>query len=259
MLNLSSVVGTLMQSGMSRSSTGRLRSTLRAGGRGSGEGLSGLLDGLQGGGGIGGMLQGVLGDATRSIGGKQNLALGGIGALAGALLGGGGGAFKGALGGGAMALLGALAFSALKGGGDREPAVPLGLREPQSVEENEELEANAELVLKAMINAAKADGQVDLDEMQRIIGKLEEAGADSKIRDYVLEEMKKPIDLEGLVAPATGQPELAAQLYAASLFAIEVDTPGERAYMQKLASGLGLAPSAVERLEDMVGLHGGKM
>ena len=56
-----------------------------------------------------------------------------------------------------------------------------------------------------------------------------------------------------------GQPELAAQLYAASLFAIEVDTPGERAYMEKLALGLDLASSDVERLENMVGLRGGKM
>jgi len=31
-------------------------------------------------------------------------------------------------------------------------------------------------VLKAMINAAKADGQIDQGEMQRIVGKLQESG-----------------------------------------------------------------------------------
>ena len=110
------------------------------------------------------------------MGGKQNLALGGLGALAGALLGGGGKSVGGALGGGVMALLGAMAYQALKGGGSRQPEVPLGLLEPQTAAERQQLERHSEIVLKAMINAAKADGQIDQDEIQRIVGKLRKAG-----------------------------------------------------------------------------------
>ena len=275
MINLNDLVGVLMQSGMSKSTTSRVGNALGGAQKSGGGGLGDLLGSLGGAGGIGdalggllagggggskaldglgGMLGSVLGDAGKAVGGKQNLALGGLGALAGALFGGGGKSVKGALGGGAMALLGALAFSALKGSGQKEADVPLGLREPQGEAETQELEGNAKLVLKAMINAAKADGQIDEAEMQRIVGKLKEGGVDREMRDYVLAEMRKPLDLDRLTAAAAGKPELGAQLYAASLMAIEVDTPGEKAYMQNLADGVGLSPEIAARIKQMVGL-----
>ena len=68
-------------------------------------------------------------------------------------------------------------------------------------------------------------------------------------------EMNKPLDLAGLCAQAAGRPELGAQLYAASLLAVEVDTPAEQAYMDQLAQGLGLVPEVTQRLEAMVGFN----
>jgi len=47
---------------------------------------------------------------------------------------------------------------------------------------------------------------------------------------------------------------LAAQIYAASLLAIEVDTPAERQYMQQLADRLYLTPEITAHLERTVGL-----
>jgi uncharacterized membrane protein YebE (DUF533 family) len=265
MTNFSDILGTLMQSGMSASTTGRLQNALSAGGSPSGgtlaslgggisEAVSGLLGGGKGG--IGGMLQDVLGDAGKALGSGNKLALGGLGALAGALLGGGGGSIKGALGGGTMAVLGAMAYSALKGSGRAPEAqeVPIGLRQPENAQQEQELEQGAELVLKAMINAAKADGQIDQAEIQRILGKLETAGADSDARDFVIGEMNKPLDLDGILAAARTSPQLAAQVYAASLLSIEVDTPAERQYLQQLAGGLGLSPEVTSRLEKTVGM-----
>lgn len=132
--------------------------------------------------------------------------------------------------------------------------VPLGLREPTSPAETKQLESQAGLIFKAMINAAKADGQIDQGETQRIAGKLEEAGLDQEGRNFVLAEMNKPMDTEAMIAAAKGNPQLAAQLYAASLLAIEVDTPAERTYLQNLASGLGLEPQAVANLENVLGV-----
>ncbi len=259
MINFSNIVGTLMQAGLSGSTTSRLQHALSAGGESTGgalSGLSGALSGLlgSGGSGIGGMLQGVLGEAGNALGGNKNLALGGLGALAGSLLGGGGRSLKGALGGGAMAMLGAMAFKALKNANQATPEVPLGLRETEDEDQELELERGAELVLKAMINAAKADGQIDQKEVQRIVGKLEEAGEPEEARDFVLSEMGKPLDLDGFLAEARNYPYLAPQLYAASLLAIEVDTPAEREYMQKLAARLNLEPGVVADLEKTMGL-----
>lgn len=279
MFNLSDVVGMMMKGGMSRSSSSRLDHAFRTGGS-SGGGLGGLLEGMSGGGGgglgdllgglagggtaggglgsMGGMLGGILGEAGQMLGGNKNLALGGLGALAGAVLGGGkgGDSMKKALGAGAMALLGALAFKALKQSRTApNPSVPLGLREPETDIENRELETNAGLVLKSMMSAAKADGQIDQQEIQRIVGQLQSDGLDEETRQYLMAEMQKPLDLEGLCASAAGQQELAAQLYAAALLAIEVDTQAEQNYMRRLADGLGLTPGTAHRLQMMVGMQ----
>ena len=267
-MNIGDLLGAMMQSGMTPSANDRMRNSLGGGGvleslggmlgGSSGGGLGGALSSMLGGGGsggLGGLLGNVLGEAGRAVGGNQNLALGGLGALVGSLLGGGGKSLGGALGGGVMALLGAMAFQALKGSGQSSGRVPLGLMEPQTEADRHELENRSELVLKAMINAAKADGKIDEGEAHRIVGKLQEAGADADGQRYVLEQMRRPMETEKLVAAAEGHPNLAAQLYAASLMAIEVDTPAEKAYLANLASGLGLAPTVTRRIEEMVGLQ----
>jgi uncharacterized membrane protein YebE (DUF533 family) len=224
-----------------------------SGGRSEGP-LSGL-GGSGSAGGLGGLLGNILGEAGQAVGGKQNLALGGLGALAGALLGGGRRSMGGAMGGGIMALLGAIAFKALKGRGDQTPRVPLGLVEPQTEAEQEELEGHSELVLKAMINAAKADGRIDEGEIQRILGKLQESGVDDEARQFILTEMRKPMETEKLVAAVQGKPELAAEMYGASLLAIEVDTPAEKRYLDQLAAGLGLHVEVTQRIREVVGLQ----
>ena len=224
-------------------------------GTGLDEVLSGLFGSGQEGGGLGATLSKTLEDAGQAVGGKENLALGALGALLGSVLGGGTGAAKGAIGGGALAALGALAYNALKGTPHESQEVPLGLKAPATPAEKDQLEGQAGLMIKAMINAAKADGQIDRDEVQRILGKLNEAGLDQQAMNFVIGEMNKPMDTEELVAAAKGNPQLAAQMYAASLLGIEVDTPGERAYLEDFAKRLGLTPQAVANLESTMGLQ----
>ena len=261
MATFSEVIGALMQTHPSKSTNSRLQNALSAGGPESRSNLDSLLGGglddslsslFEGG--IGNMLSGALDEASRAVGGKENLALGGLGALAGAVLGGGSGALKGAVGGGLLAVLGAMAYSALRGSQQEAQEVPLGLRVPTSTVEKDQLEGKAGLILKAMINAAKADGQIDQSEVQRILGKLEEAGIDQQTRSFILSEMNKPMDTEAIVAATRGNPQLAAELYAASLLAIEVDTPAERTYLQNLASNIGLGPQAAANLENTLGV-----
>jgi len=268
MFNMSDLLGALTQSGLTGSTNQRMRNAISAGGKAPDSLLSGLFGGSSGGGlgdalskmvgsvgGIGGMLGSVLNDASRAVGGKRNLAVGGIGALTGALLGGGGRSMGGALGGGVMALLGAMGYAALKKGGQATPEVPVGLQEPKTPEEKKALEHEAGLILKAMINATKADGQIDKDEVSRIIGKLGEMGIDSEAKEFVTAEMQKPMDTDALVNAAASKPALGAQLYAASLLAVEVDTPAEQAYMKNLAERLGLNPDTVAVLEQAIGMQ----
>jgi uncharacterized membrane protein YebE (DUF533 family) len=195
--------------------------------------------------------------AGRAARGATPLPMAGSAARAGAGPGGGGGTSSGALGSGALALLSGLALSALEkpqpaDAQPRQAAAP-ARHPPQNPAEAEQLEQSATLVLAAMINAAKADGQIDQEELQRIIGKLREAGASAEALDFVLSELRKPMDLEGLIRRVPS-PHVGVQLYAASLLAIELDTEAERQYLRRLAHGLGLEASVVRRVHQCMGV-----
>ncbi len=272
MFNPTDLLGQILQSGMSNSAADRLRHAMGPQGLGgAGSPLGNLFANAsgQGSGGAGGAKFGGLAEMARDfLGAGQSgsigsnpLAVGGLGALAGALFGGGGGAAKGAIGGGAMALLAGLAMQALQNWGQGQTPgteevakqAPLGLREPQEPAEVQQLHSSAELMLKAMINAAKADQQVDQEELDRIVGKLGDAGANSEARAFVMSELSKPVDLDGLIRQVPN-PQVGVQVYAASLLAIEVDTPAERQYMQQLAQGLGLDSAVVQRVHQALGI-----
>jgi uncharacterized membrane protein YebE (DUF533 family) len=105
----------------------------------------------------------------------------------------------------------------------------------------------AELMIRAMIEAAKADGQIDAEERRRILTCLRDAGTADADRDALIAAMSGPPDLDGLVARVTN-PELAREVYAASLLAIEDDQPSEQLYLARLADRLKLAPEVVAEL-----------
>jgi uncharacterized membrane protein YebE (DUF533 family) len=102
-----------------------------------------------------------------------------------------------------------------------------------------ERDAMSLAILSAMIAAAKADGHIDDAEQQRIFGKLDELALDTEAKAFVIDELRKPLDIDALVAKATS-PEIAAEIYAASLLAIDPDDAAEQAYLAMLASRLKL-------------------
>ncbi len=249
MAGFTDILGALVKSGMSGSSTTRMRNAFGAGEGGLND-IVGSIGKMLGGAGQPqlGDLSAMLGDVLGSVG-KNKVALGGLAALGGALLGGGRASAKGAVGGGALAMLASLAYSALKNS-DQEPArPPNAIFEPETEEQKQELESEANILVKAMINAAKADGDIDQAELKRIIGKFEEDGISQEDKDLFMAESSKPFDLKRVIKSASGQPEIASQIYAASLLAIEVDTLQEEQYMEQLASGLGLSSATVVYIE----------
>ena len=108
---------------------------------------------------------------------------------------------------------------------------------------------------QATVNAAKADGQIDEDEVRRIVGKLQEIGVDPGAQRYAMTELQKPMQTEEWMAAAQGRPDLGAQMYGASLLAIEVDTPAEKKYLERLAAGLGLDAKVTQHIQEFVGLQ----
>jgi len=269
MAGFTDVLGSLLESQLSGKAGDKLKRTLsgaeRSGGLeemlgqlmggaqggGSAGGLAGMLGQLMGGGrssagGLGGMLGQLMGGGRSS--GAGGLNMGALEALAGQLLGGGRASSRD-LGGGLMAMLGSLAMGALAKGGQQPQRLPVGLRKPETPEEEQELENAAQVILMAMINAAKADGRIDPDEARRIVGRLDEMGANREVRDWVFEQMSGPLDVGPMIEAARGNPELAAQVYAATLLAVEVDTAAENRYLEELQRALGLPEAVAERIE----------
>jgi uncharacterized membrane protein YebE (DUF533 family) len=241
MFDPSQLLGALSQGGLSNLGGKRFENVL------SSKGLGDLLSSAQGQGGILGNLGGLLGNVLDKQGsGVGSAAFGGI---LGGMLGGDG--VGGAAKGGTLAVLGMLAFNALRNHlskADEAPspqtALMAGLREPDSEEEVRQQQEVALLAIQAMINAAKADGQIDATEMQQILGRLQQAGIEEEGLDYVRLRMAEPMDTDSLVA-AANDPQLAAQIYGASLLAIRVDSQAERDYLATLAQRLQL-PEAVK-------------
>jgi uncharacterized membrane protein YebE (DUF533 family) len=109
----------------------------------------------------------------------------------------------------------------------------------------------AEVLIVAMIAAAKADGHVDAEERGRIYQRLEEGGLQPEEVAFLQRELTEPVDIERIVAGARNKEE-AVEIYAASLMAIRSDTPQEQAYLATLAGRLKLEPGLVQSIEKTV-------
>lgn len=103
------------------------------------------------------------------------------------------------------------------------------------------------VLVRAMIAAAKADGKIDADEKAAIFERLGQMDLSAEDKAFVFDELSAPLDINAVVAGAD-TPEHAAEIYAASLVAIEADTTAEQAYLQMLAARLELEPGLVAEI-----------
>ncbi len=110
----------------------------------------------------------------------------------------------------------------------------------------------AVLLIRAMIAAAAADGDIDNRERSRIMDQAGKSGLSEEERDFLEKEMANPRPLETIVSQVDS-PELAARVYAVSLAALEVDTEAERQYLRNLAGALGLTAEQVAGIEQRLG------
>jgi uncharacterized membrane protein YebE (DUF533 family) len=106
------------------------------------------------------------------------------------------------------------------------------------------------LLIRAMIAAANADGEITPEERQRILSKLDEAGAGPEERQVVERELAAPMPMDALVREARDG-DMVEQVYLASLLAMEPDTEAERSYLQYLAARMGLSPQQAEQLRQV--------
>ena len=176
---------------------------------------------MGGSGGLGGMLGGLLG-GDKSASSTQSS---GMGDLLGNLTGNKTAANDNGLGG--------LLSAALAG---------------KAIEPTPTQEEQARIILKAMINAAKADGNMDADEQKKIVEHIGEVSQEELA--FVKAEMDAPLDLQGVINAAKG---IEGEVYMMSLMTINLDNKEEAHYLDNLAKGLGISQEASNNFHERVG------
>jgi len=112
---------------------------------------------------------------------------------------------------------------------------------------NEEMMAG--LLLRAMVQATKADGELDDKERAKLTEHLEDASDEE--RAFVNAEFSAPMDVEGLARQVPAGME--QQVYAMSVLVIDLDHEAEAQYLHQLASAMGLQQDVVNNIHDQVG------
>ena len=164
---------------------------------------------------------------------------------------------------GGVAAVGALAYTAYQRYNNKDPqstlpatateviAAPPGTAFMPEESDDAANEALGLILVRAMIAVARADGRLDAQESQSIFQKIQSLDLDSESQALLVEEMGHPIDMDAIVNSATS-PEIAAEIYTASLLAVDVDTPAEEGYLAMLAARLRLPSELVLELERQV-------
>lgn len=148
---------------------------------------------------------------------------------------------------GSLAALGGLAYRAYQNWQGQQGAVGAGTPVDQLA--GPEAERRSLALLRAMIAAAKADGHIDDAERARIDQQLASLALDRDSQEFFREELAKPLSAKEVAAGADS-PAAAAEIYLASLMAIDEQNETERGYLRELAGELGLAPDLVSTLEE---------
>lgn len=108
-------------------------------------------------------------------------------------------------------------------------------------------------LLRAMITAAHADGLIDPDEHEAILGRARDAGLDAESLEALDAEIRAPLTLEQLAVRTPAA--LRAEVYAAALIAITADTPEERQFLDRLAGALPLDEPQRRDIHSQLGIE----
>ncbi|MGE6530019.1 tellurite resistance TerB family protein [Pseudomonas sp. NPDC077382] len=207
--------------------------------------------------------------------------LSGAGGPLGSLLGGAGGGGKGALATGALGMLlgsrrgrrmggkavtygglAALGMLAYKAYGNWQAqqaqqgvmaSASNSRSEPKTVDRlpPDQVEEHSRAILKALVAAAKADGHVDDQERKMIEAELAQLTDDPELQRWLETELNKPLDPVEVAAAAT-TPEMASEMYLASVLMVDEEQFMERAYLDELARQLKLEAGLKTELESQV-------
>lgn len=112
-------------------------------------------------------------------------------------------------------------------------------------------ESRAMLLVQAMIAAACADGHLDARERERILTRVDELGMAPDEKALVFDALRSPLSLSEL-GQRVDCPELAAEVYLASLLVVDEERTAARLYLDALAHRLRLPEGLVAQIHQQV-------
>jgi uncharacterized membrane protein YebE (DUF533 family) len=153
---------------------------------------------------------------------------------------------------GGLAAIGVMAYKAYGDYKQQQGGANAGV-EPQTVDRlpPPQAELHSQAIMKALVAAAKADGHIDARERGVIEGEFSRVNQDAELQQWLHAELEKPLD-PAEVARAATTPEIASEMYLASLMAADQQNFMERAYLDELARQLKLDDALKLRLEQQL-------
>lgn len=106
-------------------------------------------------------------------------------------------------------------------------------------------------MIKTMIAAAQADGQIDDAELAKLEEAVHSAGLSPAEDAAVMAALNTPVTMEE-IAQWPASPAEAAELYGAALLAVDPDTVSEKFFLRRLASTLRLPVELTAQLNASV-------
>lgn len=104
-------------------------------------------------------------------------------------------------------------------------------------------------ILRAMVQMARADGEIDRNEEETLVEIMDDASASEKA--ILRDALREPIDAKAIAAET---PDYARkEVYSAALLVGQPDNEREHAYLRSLASALDLSSEDVARLHSAMG------
>ncbi|MEO1525372.1 MAG: DUF533 domain-containing protein [Planctomycetota bacterium] len=121
--------------------------------------------------------------------------------------------------------------------------------QPPAPQEEDSLNEQAVILIRAMIGAAKSDGQISADEQREITAQLGHLSQNEI--EFLRREFARPSDPRGIAWDTPlGMEE---HVYTISLAAIDLDENKEAEYLADLAHGLRLTPSRCNGIHQRYG------
>ena len=183
-------------------------------------------------------------DSLTKVGGGA--ALGGILSM---ILGRSGGASLAKLG--SLAVLGNLAYQAYQNYQKSQQSSQPNISENAFDVLNSSSHVDAgELILRTMIAAAAADGEITEDEKQTIAN---EAGNNPELAQWLAQEIQNPISINEIAHLVGNDTALASNVYLAARLVSKDLSRKEIIFLADLAKALGLDDALVEQLEKQAG------